>query len=175
MRRHPVIHVIWGCLASIVILSFLALMNWYRWPPLFVERKAQRAKVVERIQAAGGWAALQRDCDALMAEYHDSAFIWRRGNKDELPPTIAALNPQSVIFYSADMVRGSKDFPQIPLVQIKIFGAHSTGGHSIPYFGLEVVCSTNSASYQPLTSQAGVSGNHYDNYRQVTETIYERF
>jgi hypothetical protein len=48
---------------------------------------------------------------------------------------------------------------------------HSTGGHSIPYFGLEVVCSTNAASYRPQAAHGGE--NYYENYYRVTETIYE--
>ena len=72
-------------------------------------------------------------------------------------------------------MRDVKDDPQIPVVRIKVFGIHSTGGHSIPYFGLDVVCSTNAASYQPRPSHGGASGNNYDGYRQVTETIYERY
>ena len=71
------------------------------------------------------------------------------------------------------MVRGYKDEPQIPVVRIKVFGIHSTGGHSIPYFGLEVVCGTNAASYRPQPAHGGVSGNHYDSYKRVTDTIYE--
>jgi hypothetical protein len=175
MRKHPAIHVAWGGVTLTVILFFLLLMNVVRWPPLFVERKAQRAKVAERIQSAGGWAALQKDCNALMAEYHENGFDSLGGSTNPLPLTIAALHPKRVSFIPPAIVSGSKDYPQVPVVRIKVFGGHSTGGHSIPYFGLEVVCSTNAAGYQPRSPQMGVSGNHYDSYRQVTKTIYERF
>jgi len=175
MRKHPVIHIVWGCFAMIGGLFILDGLYPNLWPPRFIERQTQREKVVQRVQAAGGWAALQRDCDALVKEYHDSAFIWHLGNTNELPPAIAALHPREVTFYSPAMVHDSSpDEPQVPVVCIKVFGLHSTGGHSVPYFGLDVVCSTN-AGYHPPSAKGGASGNHYDSYRQVTETIFERF
>jgi hypothetical protein len=173
MRKHPVVHTIWGCLAFVGVLIFLGVIDPAIWPPRSVERREQRTKVVERIQAVGGWAALQKDCDTLVAQYPDSAFVWYRHDTNALPPTIAALKPWCVIYYSPTVVRGYKDEPQIPVVRIKVFGIHSTGGHSIPYFGLEVVCGTNAASYQPQPAHGGVSGNHYDSYKRVTDTIYE--
>jgi len=173
MRNHPVVHLVWGCLAFVGVLVFLGIINPAMWPPRSVERSEQRAKVVERIQAVGGWAALQKDCDALVAQYPDSAFVWYRHDTNALPPTIAALKPWSVIFYSPKVLRGSDYASEFSVVRIKIFGIHSTGGHSIPYFGLEVVCATNAASYRPQPARGGVSGNHYDSYNRVTDTIYE--
>lgn len=173
IRKHPVIHTIWGCLAFVGILVFLGVLDPAMWPPKSIEHREQRAKLVERIEAAGGWTALQRDCDTLAAQYRNSAFVWYRGNTNALPPTIAALKPWSVIFYSPTVLRDYKDESQIPIVHIKVFGLHSTGGHSIPYFGLEVVCATNAESYHPQPARVGVTGNHYDNYTRVTGTIYE--
>jgi hypothetical protein len=128
---------------------------------------------MERILAAGGWAALQKDCGVLAARYRDSEFVWFRGTTNTLPPTIAALNPWSVTFYSPGATRDSSDEPSVPVVRIKVFGIHSTGGHSTPYFGLAVVCATNATSYCPPSSHGGVSGNYYTSYQKVTDTIYE--
>jgi hypothetical protein len=174
IRQHPVTHVIWGCLALVGVLVFLGVLDPAMWPPRSVERRAQRAKAVGRIQSAGGWTALQKDCDALAEHYRDSVFQWHRGfSTNALPPAIAALTPKEVIFYSAKVLREFRDEPQVPVVRIKVFGIHSTGGHSIPYFGFEVVCTTNAESYRPQPSRGGVSGNHYGSYRQVTDRIYE--
>jgi hypothetical protein len=173
MRRHPVVHIVWGCFAFVGVLIFMGVLDPAMWPPRSVERREQRAKVMERVQAAGGWTTLQKDCDALVEQYRDSAYIWHRGSTNALPPSIAALKPWEVRFYSPTVLRGSDYASEVPVVRIKIFGIHSTGGHSTPYFGLEVVCVTNTASYRPQPARGGVSGNHYDSYNRVTDTIYE--
>jgi hypothetical protein len=173
IRKQPVMHAVWGCFAFVGILVFLGILNPAMWPPRSMERREQRDKVAGWIQASGGWAALQKDCDTLVAQNPDGAFIWYRGNTNALPPTIAALHPWSVIYYSPAEVRNYKDEPQIPIVRIKVFGLHATGGHSTPYYGLEVVCAANAEHYHPQPAQGGVPGNHYDSYRRVTDTIYE--
>ena len=174
MRTHPVIHTIWGCFAFVGVLSFLGILDPSIWPPRSVERREQRAKVVERIKAVGGWPALQKDCDLLAERYQDSQFFWyRHFNTNVLPHSIAALHPWEVRFYSPKVLRGFKDEPQVPVVHIKVFGLHRTGGRAIPYFGLEVVCATNAEGYRPQPARGGVSGNHYDTYNKVTDTIYE--
>ena len=173
MRRHPVIHCVWVCLAFVGALVFLGKLDLSRWPPPAVERRTQRAEVVERVQSAGGWAVLQKDCDMLAEHHRDSSFYWHRGDTNALPPSIAALKPWEVRFESPTNLRDFKDEPQISVVHIKVFGIHSTGGHSTPYFGLEVVCATNAESYRPQPSRGGVSGNHYHSYNRVTDTIYE--
>ena len=73
MRKRPMMHVVWGCFALVGVLFFRCLKSGNALPR-FVERQGQRAKVVQRVAAAGGWAALQKDCDALAAQYQDSAF-----------------------------------------------------------------------------------------------------
>lgn len=172
MSRHPVVHWSWGIFALFGGLLFFGILSPNWWPPASIERRGQRQKVVERVVAAGGWTALQKECDALVEQYRDSAFVWYRGNTNALPPTIAALKPWSVIFYSPTMMRGSKDEPQVPVIRIKIFGLHSTGGHSTPYFGLEVVSGTGAETYSPKPKRVA-SGNRYWRYTQVTDRIYE--
>jgi hypothetical protein len=174
VRRHPMVHAIWGCFAFVGVLVFLGVFDPAMWPPRSVERREQRAKVLERIQSAGGWTALQKDCEALAERYRDSSFQWLRGfDTNALPHSIATLNPWEVRLYSPQVLNNFKDEPQVPVVHIKVFGIHSTGGHSIPYFGLEVVCATNAGSYRPQPARGGVSGNHYDSYKRVTNTVYE--
>ena len=173
MRRHPVGHWVWGGFAFLGVLVFLGALNPMWWPPPSVERRGQRQKVLERVKTAGGWAAIQRDCDALVAQYWDSAFFWHRGETNALPPALAALNPWEVRFDSPTVLRDFKDEPLVAVVRIKIFGLHSTGGHSTPYFGLEVVCGAGTETYRPRPSRGGVSGNRYRSFSRVTDRIHE--
>src|SRR5262245_29720579 len=68
---------LWGFISKLfavgaVLFGFyyvLLLIAW--WPPIPVERSKQRAFVAERIQLAGGWIALERDCDKLVDQHRD--------------------------------------------------------------------------------------------------------
>jgi hypothetical protein len=71
------------------------------------------------------------------------------------------------------VLRERKQEPQVAVVRIKFFGMHSTGGHSTPYFGLEVVSGPGAETYKPTPSLGGASGNGYRRYRAVTDRIYE--
>jgi len=163
MRSHPTLHKIWGCFALVGILFFLGILNPVRWPPISVERHAQRAEVIERVEAAGGWEAVRRGCTEL-AQQNTNGFYshWRQTNG--LPKAVAALRPQLVEYA-----------PQNGCVSIKIFGMHATGGHSTPYFGLEFDISTNSVNYQHGTryDNGGVIGNHHSIANPVADGIYE--
>ena len=79
-----------------------------------------------------------------------------------------------VRFYSPKVLREFPGETQVPVVHIKIFGLHATGGHATPYFGLDVVSGTNGDAYKPAPSTAA-SGNCHDTYRKVTDKIYEVF
>jgi len=137
------------------------------------ERQIQRDMVITRIRQAGGWAALQKDCDEIVEHYRDKAFFWHRYDTNALPPALAALKPWEVRFYSPTVLKDFKDEPKVAVVHIKIFGMHSTGGHSTPYYGLEVVGGAGAQSYTPRPGRGGVSGNRHDRYRRVTDRIYE--
>jgi hypothetical protein len=192
MRKHPVVHLIWGCFAFVGTLVFLRVLNPAMWPPRSVERREQRQKILERVQKVGGWDAVRLGCEALITNYPDgltwfppASNAWVYPNPQTkphryyvtnldwgtLPPAVAALQPIEIRYYPPRFL--PKDEPQFAVVRIKIFGLHSTGGHSIPYFGLEVVCGTNAESYRPQPARGGVSGNHYDSYDQVADRIYE--
>ena len=176
MRSHPVFHGIWACFALVGVLLFLGVLNRWAWPPPFVERRGQRQLVLDRVQSSGGWAAIQKDCDALAEQHRDSVFFWHRGDTNGLPQTLAALQPWSVQFHSPAALHNFKDFkdePQVAVVRIKVFGLHSTGGHSTPYFGLEVVSGAGADTYKPKPSRGGASGNRYRSYRPLADRIYE--
>lgn len=187
----------------IIVLSAVVLFIGVAsaWPPLWVERRQQRAKVFEKVRAAGGWDAVKRDCLSLAET--NSGFYWerRQDNPHPLPPTLAALAPVDVSSISSETLRSSQygnpsrrtiqgsgkklgDFPspEIPsgfnekpdfaVVRIKFFGRHSTGGRSTPFYGIEIVTGPGKESYQPQPVQAA-SGNGHTNFRKIEDGIYE--
>ncbi len=145
----------------VVPFFFAEVLTW--WPPIPVERHIQREKLAERVQAAGGWDAVRRDC-VVFAELHTNGCFWPWDDTNSLPSALAALKPLRVRYS-----------PQYGCVSVRIFGEHSTGGHSTPYFGLEVNTSTNSADYKHGTGydNGGVIGNYQSVAKQVAEGIYE--
>jgi len=150
-------------LLAVLVFPFLYLdfLRW--WPPSSVERHAQREKLAERVQAAGGWDMVRRDC-ITFAEQHTNGFYSHWGGTNDLPRAIVALKPLMVQYW-----------PQYGCVRMRIFGMHSTGGRSTPYFGLEIDTSTNSAGYMHGTGydNGGVIGNHHSTANQVADGIYE--
>jgi hypothetical protein len=162
--------VLFGIILALTAIGFPLASALIATGQLRHERQTQREKVVTRVMQAGGWDALQKDCDEIVEHYRDSAFLWHRFETNALPPTLAALNPWEVSFYSPALLQ---DEPKVAVVRIKVFGIHSTGGHSIPYYGLEVICGPSAESYAPKPGRGGVPGNHYDSYRRVTDRIYE--
>jgi hypothetical protein len=163
MRRHPVTHIIWGFFAFVGVLVFLGVLDPAMWPPRSVERREQRAKVMERVQAAGGWDAIRRGCVSL-AEQNANGFYSHYRDTNGLPAAIVALKPMMV-----------EHVPPNGCVCIRIFGMHRTGGHSTPYFGLEVDTS-NSVSYNHGAGydNGSVMGNH-SIAEKVAEGIYELY
>jgi hypothetical protein len=163
-------------MSLVLLLIWVAmpkLIVW--WPPRWLELRRQRQTFEERVKAAGGWAAIQRDCDALVEQHPNIPFLWSRHNTNVLPPALATLKPQSMSFYPPSISIESNGKDQAAVVHIKVFGMHSTGGHSTPYFGLEVVSGADSNNYAPVTSQGGISANRHRSYRKVTESIYETY
>jgi len=159
-----------GLAVLVVLILFDCLSGW---PPAWIVRRDQRKMVLARVEASGGWTALQRACDALVQTNRDSGFQWMHYSSNALPPEIAALQPQEVWYYSPKKVRGSIFETDFDVLHIKVFGIHRTGLHAYPYFGLEIVSGTNAARYTPRPSLGGASGNGYDSYRKITDRIYE--
>jgi hypothetical protein len=148
------------------VVSFIAVFSsWYSlwWPPPSIQRRSQRETLVERVQAAGGWDAVRRDCISFSLQ-HTNGFESHWRDTNGLPKAIAALRPLLVQYD-----------PPHGCVNVRIFGIHSTGGHSTPYFGLEIDTSTNSAGYKHGTGydNGGVIGNHHSVANQVVDGIYE--
>jgi len=160
MERN-LLRVLVGLLLIVVALALVLPSLLVAWPPQFLERRTQRGKVRARVELAGGWDAIRRAC-ADLAEQHTNGFHsrWRDTN---LPPAILALKPLLVEYA-----------PQYGRVSMRIFGIHSTGGHSVPYFGLEVVTASMSNDYRPGVGYGGGAiGNYHSTYDQVVEGVYE--
>ena len=182
IRRHPVIHSIWGCFAYVGVVVFLAILNpamstW--WPLGWFERLSQRQILMERVKSAGGWDSVRRDCVSLVA-LHTNGFLlfWANTNgvhffyldefgtndlflrieTNRLPASIVALDPRKVEYA-----------PKDGCVRFRFFGSHSTGGIVEPYLGLEVDTSTNSVSYK---HGAGTEYGDWT-YKKVAEGVYE--
>ena len=181
MRKHPWLHVIWSGLVPVASYLFYLVAWPSAWPPEWLERHNQRQEVLRRIQSAGGWAALKRDCDALAAGYNSDRyhFEWSSGNTNSLPGAIAALRPTKVEFYPRkvlDMFRSGN----IPLfgsnlvVRITIFGFHATGGRDQQWLGLDVVCEPGLTNYNPVRRRFTPPWGYW-RYRKVAPDIYEDY
>jgi hypothetical protein len=173
MQRHPIIHLIWGCFAIVGALVFTGTLDPGAWPPASIERRTQRQKVLDRVEGAGGWEALRRECIAF-AETNEMIqwSRWHTNDSPALPPILMALQPQQVYYVSPKVLGPLSGEPKIPIIRIKVFGMHSTGGHSIPYFGLEVIATSSPVDYTPKASPAA-SGNGHLDHRKVSEGVYE--
>ena len=177
------IHFVWGCFAFVGVLVFFGFINNPEmWPFWLIERSIEQrehqAIFAGRLKLAGGWAAVQRDCDVLAEHYQGDQFQWFRGfdtnsgiNTAPLPPSLAALEPMKVEFFSPEKLRpikGQEEFKvdaQIPVVHIQIFGMHRTGIHDSPYLGFLVVCTTNAANHPEA----------YFKYQRVADRVYEGY
>ena len=158
---------------ALLIMYVLVEVFVFHWPPASIVRRDQRKMVMERVQASGGWTALQEACDGLVETNRESGLQWYHGHDmNALPPAIEALKPKEVWFDPPSLEGGSNWENEPFVVDIKIFGLHATGGDAYPYFGLEFVSGTNANRYTPHLVEAA-SGNSYDSYRKITNRIYE--
>ena len=138
--------------AGLFVLFWYFVVVWRlpdAWPPASLERRTQRKEISERIQSAGGWSALQHDCDVLSQQHRDAVYFWTPRSTNALPPAISALKPKEV---RASWTQHSGE-PTELRVHIKVFGLRSTDGHQSPYFGLEVVTGPHAGTYKSVRSR----------------------
>ncbi len=90
-----------------------------------------------------------------------------------IPPAIAALRPMGISFRPPNPLHDPKNKPQVAVVHIRIFGMHSTGGHSIPFYGLEVPCGAGAENYTPHYDVEGVVGMRHLDFRKVADGVFE--
>lgn len=83
---------------------------------------------------------------------------------------LAALQPQRVDFFPPNPLLKS----ELPVVVIKMFGEHNTGGHSRPYLGPVVVVAGSNSNYTPKPGDWRVGARHFAS-RKVAEGVYEVF
>lgn len=122
-----------------LILPVLAKAK--RRPSLSVQREQQRKEAYERVEAAGGWEVLQRECLSLLAT-NSNDFFWRPAanhiDNEPLPPALASLKPRKITMTRADP----------PIMQIHVFGYPRTGGGT-PYYYLYIVCGPVPEDFKP--------------------------
>jgi hypothetical protein len=139
------------------------LMPFGNRPPWPVQREQQRKIIRGRVESIGGWNVLRRESIALLQNGRNE-FVWPDGsNTNGLPPVFVQLKPQQI--------RAYPDSDGTLLVRMKFFGAHPTGMRGIPYYGLWIVCSSNSDNYVPELDFGGntVSGK----INLITNSIFE--
>jgi hypothetical protein len=143
-------------------------------PSITAQRETQRKRVLQRIQIAGGWDALEKECIALAEENKNGLLHWGKwpDNQAILPPAIAALEPKEIKFRPYESRDTSNHPSEVPIIQIKIFGTHATGNRARPYYGLEVISGPGGETYKPRPKR-GALGNGHKDYRNITDRIYE--
>lgn len=167
LREHRRFHAIWFAVIPIFAVVWIITTNPFIQfgPPTWWERRTQRQAVLARVQSAGGWETLKKDCIALYNKHKDEPIsYWGWDETNGLPASILALKPKHVELYSAGTGKSG-----VPFMKIRIFGAHSTGGHSIPRYGLEVICSNSPTNQGPDPYQS----DGYESRRKITEGVYE--
>jgi hypothetical protein len=150
----------------LILLGLLVFIYGHYWPIVdLMERSTQRRQVLERVQAAGGWDALRRDC-ALLASTNAGGFSWSwlRRDTNSLPPAIGAMHPRRVEFYPNQIN---------PHVRIFIFGTHNTDGHDQPSLGLDVLCESGVTNYTSADNLRSDIPRRYWEYRKIADGIYE--
>jgi len=180
IKRQRRLHFFWGCWALLTACLLYLLLHPSTWPPAWWKRHTQRQEVLRRVQTAGGWAALKRDCDALAHAHKDDPydFRWYRGfDTNPLPPTIAALKPWNVQFWPRNFVRrfgadGARLFGSNVVVRMSLFGRAATGRHGEPALGLDVLCEPSMTNYSPMRLRS-TTPLRYWRYGKVADDVYE--
>jgi len=161
-------------LIGVFVIYFILPNLIGAWPPNWLERRNQRKELIARVESVGGVGGLAKGlrdaCRELLREFVQLVAV---GIHKCIPPAIAALKPMEVQFESPAFLRNYKSEATIAVVRIRVFGVHSTGGHSTPFYGLEVVCGSGTESYQPGKSPGGFSGSYLFSRKKLTNQIYE--
>jgi hypothetical protein len=174
-------------LLFILLISVVLVFLPNRLPD-WMELRIERLQLWRRVQNGGGWAALQRDCDALATKYKDDSFGFRwfqygpNGDTNSLPTAIAALNPQMVEFLSPKALQqfgggdGDNRYGTNLIVRISIFGHHTTGMHEKPWLGLDVLCGSSVTNYSPVSLHPLAPMDSWNwQYRKIADGIYEHY
>jgi hypothetical protein len=89
-----------GFVLSLLGLLFLGicsapLFSW--WPPQWMERRARRQSVMNRVEAVGGWERLSADLALLLTTNNSPGLrISVSSTSNGLPPSLSALRLRSI-------------------------------------------------------------------------------
>ena len=137
------------------------------WPPHWLERNQQRKIVMERVQQAGGWEVIKKDCNDLVISNTATGFQWfshwNDTNNPSLPKSLATLKPREVDLWP------EKDGMQS--IRIQIFGAHSTGGRGQDFYILKIVCPLPPSIKSPFSIDPNAKVQYGD--RKIVDGVYE--
>jgi hypothetical protein len=156
----------YACKWVAIIFVLFWLFNYIMfWPPHWLERMQQRKIVMQRVQAAGGWETIRKDCKKIVVANATNGFEWYKGLKDEppLPKSLAALNPRQVNLWPE--ANGMQS------IRIQIFGGHATGGRGQDFFILKVLCPLPPnvrSSFKSGSESKAESGD-----RKIVDNIFE--
>ena len=150
-----------GALFCVALIFPMLLPPQNSRPPFPEQRTRQRKTVQERVQAAGGWTSVRKECESLLKN-SSRAFHWElpghfvgvrdstrrpsvsyETNIDDapLPTGIAALNPHRLEGYALDS--------EPPIMRINLFGGRSTGTRGIPYYDIWIICGPAPDGFTP--------------------------
>ena len=126
-----------------------------------MDRHRQREFVFAHVEAMGGWEALKRECDTLIAESRTNGqHQWFPRLGRVLPASckvISDLKPQEVqaVYWDG----------KPPYVTIKVFGLHATSGRGTPFYYL---------AYQQLSnSDTCIAPFHRGVAKKIADSVFE--
>jgi hypothetical protein len=105
--------------------------------------------LTDQVRAAGGTAALMRDCETILAEHRKTQKETWTATDTNLPPTIAALQPQ--------IIQAAR-YDGFPIVDIQVSGGFT-------HHGLMVVLTNTPPDFMPRKSSWKVT--------RIAEGIFE--
>ena len=126
--------------------------------------KNERRVTEERVQAAGGWQVVQRECESLLTNaalqsYREKGTYWVP-HAGELPAGLESLQPRTVRFQVAT------SHPAV--LELKLFGSGKTDW--TPYFGLWIACGAGRTNYIP---DGEAEGDHPYFDERVSDGVFE--
>lgn len=116
IRSRPCDHFLMFC-ALPVAVGLIVLIH-----PAWLKRYEERGKAFTRVEQAGGWEVLKRDCLIIASRatnYDHGDLVWLKNmtNFPPLPPGVAALDPYQI--------RCTRE-GSASIVRVHVLGHHST-------------------------------------------------
>ena len=134
-------------------LSMFLANSQLAWP---IQKEIERSKIYSasraRVQAAGGWRAIQQVClnyatNGFKESTSDILYYFRgrRLSTNSLPKALDVIQPM--------FVQLGRDTNGVPVFQVILSVGHRTGTYPTPYYGIWVLC-TNRPDYVPVFGSA---------------------